>query len=99
MNLGTTPPLYPSAPEEYVHRIGRTGRAGDTGDALVLVSPEENSLLARIERQLGHSLPRRRLPDFDYAAPPAVPPRHQRRPAPASPKGKRQSSRGRVRRR
>lgn len=58
----------PTAPEEYVHRIGRTGRAGDSGDALVLVSPEENSLLARIERQLGHRLPRRHLEDFDYAA-------------------------------
>jgi ATP-dependent RNA helicase RhlE len=57
----------PAASEEYVHRIGRTGRAGDTGDALVLVSPEENGLLARIERQLGRSIPRRRLADFDYA--------------------------------
>ena len=56
----------PNAPEEYVHRIGRTGRAGDTGDALVLVSPEENGLLARIERQLGQRLPRQTLPDFDY---------------------------------
>jgi ATP-dependent RNA helicase RhlE len=60
----------PVAPEEYVHRIGRTGRAGDTGDSLVLVSPEENNLLARIEKQLGHSIPRRRLNDFDYTAAP-----------------------------
>jgi ATP-dependent RNA helicase RhlE len=58
----------PNAPEEYVHRIGRTGRAGDKGDALVLVAPDEGNLLARIERQLGHRLPRRHLTDFDYAA-------------------------------
>ncbi|MCE9530125.1 MAG: DEAD/DEAH box helicase [Planctomycetes bacterium] len=57
----------PGAPEEYVHRIGRTGRAGDTGDSLVLVSPEENSLLNRIERQLGQRLPRKHLDDFDYS--------------------------------
>ena len=56
----------PEVPEEYVHRIGRTGRAGDEGDALVLVSPEEGGLLARIERQLGQRLPRRHLSDFDY---------------------------------
>ncbi len=58
----------PGAPEEYVHRIGRTGRAGDAGDALVFVSPEENGLLARIERQLEQRLPRQHLEDFDYQA-------------------------------
>lgn len=59
----------PNAPEEYVHRIGRTGRAGDNGDSLVLVSPEENGLLARIERQLGKRIPRQQVEDFDYGAP------------------------------
>ena len=58
----------PNAPEEYVHRIGRTGRAGDNGDSVVLVSPEENGLLARIERQLGQRIPREHLADFDYGA-------------------------------
>jgi ATP-dependent RNA helicase RhlE len=71
----------PHAPEEYVHRIGRTGRAGDQGDALVLVSPEENHLLARIERQLGRRLPRREVPEFDYAARPA-PKGSKQRPLP-----------------
>src|SRR5207245_2352076 len=56
----------PHVPEEYVHRIGRTGRAGDKGDSLVLVSPEEGPLLARIERQLGKRIPRLNVPDFDY---------------------------------
>ena len=72
----------PTAPEEYVHRIGRTGRAGDSGHALVLASPEEHSQLARIERQLGQRLPRRHLPDFDYAAKEA--PKAQAKPQPFS---------------
>jgi len=58
----------PNAPEEYVHRIGRTGRAGDAGDAVVLLAPEENGLLARIERQLGERLVRKHVEDFDYQA-------------------------------
>ncbi len=60
----------PDVPEDYVHRIGRTGRAGAEGDAFVLVSPEEEPSLARIERQVGHRLPRVTLPDFDYRQPP-----------------------------
>lgn len=56
----------PAAPEEYVHRIGRTGRAGDEGTALTLVSPEEKAQLERIERRLGKAIPRIKLDDFDY---------------------------------
>jgi len=56
----------PDVPEDYVHRVGRTGRAGATGDAFVLVSPDEEASLGRIERQLGQRLPRVTLPDFDY---------------------------------
>jgi ATP-dependent RNA helicase RhlE len=56
----------PDVPEDYVHRIGRTGRAGAEGDAFILVSPEEEGSLARIERQAGQRLPRVTLPDFDY---------------------------------
>ena len=56
----------PDVPEDYVHRIGRTGRAGATGDAFLLVSPDEEASLARIERQVGQRLPRITLPDFDY---------------------------------
>ena len=40
----------PSSPEGYVHRIGRTGRAGRTGDAITLVEPREQWLLKNIER-------------------------------------------------
>jgi ATP-dependent RNA helicase RhlE len=59
----------PDAPEEYVHRIGRTGRAGDTGNAVLLVSPAETVLVARIERQLGQRIPTQRVADFDYTIP------------------------------
>jgi len=48
----------PHSPEDYVHRIGRTGRAGSSGEAISLVEPEEHKLLADIERLLKRSIPR-----------------------------------------
>jgi ATP-dependent RNA helicase RhlE len=57
----------PAVPDDYVHRIGRTARAGAEGDAWVLVSPAEEKALTQIERQIGQRLPRVLLPDFDYA--------------------------------
>lgn len=54
----------PNVPEDYVHRIGRTGRAGLGGEAISLVSPEENSLLRDIEKLLGQKIQRREIPDF-----------------------------------
>src|SRR5262249_44165384 len=59
----------PNVPEDYVHRIGRTGRAEAEGDAFVLVAPAEERSLARIERHIGQRLPRVALPDLDYARP------------------------------
>jgi ATP-dependent RNA helicase RhlE len=56
----------PHTPEDYVHRIGRTGRVEATGDAFTLMSPEEQPDLQAIERFLGRSIPRVTLPDFDY---------------------------------
>jgi ATP-dependent RNA helicase RhlE len=58
----------PDVPDDYVHRIGRTGRAKAEGDAWVLVAPREEPSLARIERQVGQRLPRVTLPDFDYTS-------------------------------
>jgi len=58
----------PMAPEDYIHRVGRTGRAQATGDAFTFVSPEEDQDLADIERKLGRRLQRVTLPDFDYTA-------------------------------
>jgi ATP-dependent RNA helicase RhlE len=56
----------PADPDDYVHRIGRTARAGAEGDAFLLVAPGEEKALAQIERQVGQRLPRVLLPDFDY---------------------------------
>jgi ATP-dependent RNA helicase RhlE len=56
----------PHTPEDYIHRIGRTGRMDNTGDALTLVSPEERKEVAAIERSLGHKVRRVTVPRFDY---------------------------------
>ena len=47
----------PHVPEDYIHRIGRTGRAGSSGTAHSLVSPEEQKLLTGIQRLLKHRIP------------------------------------------
>jgi len=60
----------PQLAADYVHRVGRTGRARASGDALTLVSPEEQQEFARIERALGVRVPRVQLEGFDYAARP-----------------------------
>ncbi|AQW29195.1 DEAD/DEAH box helicase [Ralstonia syzygii subsp. celebesensis] len=51
--------------EDYVHRIGRTGRAGASGDALSLFAPGDERLLADIEKLIKRNLPRETLTDFD----------------------------------
>jgi ATP-dependent RNA helicase RhlE len=48
----------PSAPEDYVHRIGRTGRAGASGKAISLVSPEEEKYLKEIEKLIKSEIPK-----------------------------------------
>jgi ATP-dependent RNA helicase RhlE len=48
----------PNVPEDYVHRIGRTGRAGNTGEAVSLVCVDEHKLLRDIERLLNHPIPK-----------------------------------------
>ena len=48
----------PQVPEDYIHRIGRTGRAGSSGEALSLVCPEEAWMLAEIEKLLKRQIPR-----------------------------------------
>src|SRR3954462_2536277 len=54
----------PYAAEDYIHRIGRTGRAGSTGEAISLVCAEEHRMLADIERELKRKLVRLPLPDL-----------------------------------
>lgn len=61
----------PSVPEDYIHRIGRTARAGATGCAVSLVAPDEASQLKGIERLLRRNLPVTPLPALARIAMPA----------------------------
>jgi ATP-dependent RNA helicase RhlE len=54
----------PHSPEDYVHRIGRTGRAGLTGEAISLVAPEDMEALAAIEKLLKRRIERVLVPGF-----------------------------------
>jgi len=60
----------PPVPEDYIHRVGRTARAEQTGDAITLVSPEDEADIKRIERAVGGKIPRIRLENFDYDSAP-----------------------------
>ena len=62
----------PQASDDYIHRVGRTGRAEATGDAFTLMAPEEEAELRQIEQAIGKRLPRVTVPDFDYQARSAV---------------------------
>lgn len=55
----------PNIPEDYVHRIGRTGRAGASGEAISLVSPDETSFLRDIEKLVGIKLPSETIAGFE----------------------------------
>ena len=79
----------PNVPEDYVHRIGRTARAGGSGRAVSLVAPDEAPLLRDIEQLLRRTLPVLALPAFE------VPPASAQTPsASAPPSGHRQPHRG-----
>jgi ATP-dependent RNA helicase RhlE len=67
----------PNVPEDYVHRIGRTGRAGATGIAISLVSSDEQGLLKDIEKVLRKPIPVAQTPTF-APAPPPVPEHNER---------------------
>jgi ATP-dependent RNA helicase RhlE len=58
----------PEAPDDYIHRVGRTARAGEVGDAFTFVAPDEENDLRAIEKAIGKRLPRITVPDFDYNA-------------------------------
>ncbi|HWI12951.1 MAG TPA: helicase-related protein, partial [Burkholderiales bacterium] len=68
----------PNVPEDYVHRIGRTGRAGSTGAAVSLVDREEMDMLAGIEKLLKRSIERVAIEGFEPSQRPA---HHQASPA------------------
>jgi ATP-dependent RNA helicase RhlE len=56
----------PEHPEDYVHRIGRTGRAQNVGDAFTLMNGEEVGALQAIEHFIGQKIPRLKLENFPY---------------------------------
>ncbi|MCL4112642.1 UNVERIFIED_CONTAM: hypothetical protein GTU68_052089 [Idotea baltica] len=58
----------PNIEEDYVHRIGRTGRAGHDGEAISLVAPEEEKLIRNIERTISQKIPAGEIIGFDINA-------------------------------
>jgi ATP-dependent RNA helicase RhlE len=78
----------PANPEDYVHRIGRTGRAAAVGDAFTLTTPDQAGEIRDIERFIGQKVPQLKLEGFNYAAQPkpamgfqGAAPTHGQRPA------------------
>ena len=63
----------PHDPEVYVHRVGRTARAGARGLALTLLSPDEWLLMGDIEKLVGQVFPREVIPGFEPSVPPLQP--------------------------
>ena len=59
---------FPMHSEDYVHRIGRTGRAHEVGDAISFVTPEDHSALRSLERFIGRGIVRKTAEGFDYRA-------------------------------
>jgi len=71
----------PHVPEDYIHRIGRTGRAGATGEAMSFVAPDEEKYLADIEKLLRKSVPVVTADGFDVERLQAVRPSRSAAPA------------------
>ncbi len=87
----------PQDPDSYVHRVGRTARAGQTGEAITFMSPSEIGDVRAIEHHIGRELPRIELPGYGFglateegAAP--ISPRAEKKAARAS-RGRRMGSR------
>ena len=59
----------PSTPEAYIHRIGRTGRATHSGEALTLITGDDRKMVCAINRIIGSNIEQRTLSAFDYNAP------------------------------
>src|SRR5438045_3102754 len=68
---------FPMHSEDYVHRIGRTGRAHAIGDAISFITPEDQGPLRSLERFIGRGIVRKKAEGFDYNQ--AAPPRDERR--------------------
>lgn len=70
----------PLVAQDYIHRVGRTGRAGASGQAISLVSADEVKQLAAIEAQIGHTLPRHTVRGFEpqHRVPPTANEKNQK---------------------
>jgi ATP-dependent RNA helicase RhlE len=72
---------FPMHAEDYVHRIGRTGRADAVGDAISFVTPDDEQYVRLLEKMTRKTIARKRVEGFDYTdAAPAPSPSHQPRP-------------------
>jgi len=67
---------FPMHSEDYVHRIGRTGRAHAIGDAISFITPEDRGPMRSLERFIGRGIVRKKAEGFDYNQ--AAPPRDER---------------------
>jgi ATP-dependent RNA helicase RhlE len=84
----------PFSSDDYIHRGGRTARAGAVGEVVTFVAPDEEEALRTIEKTIGTVLPRVILPNFDHG-------KHERVPAPVAPPergARRRGGRGRGQR-
>jgi ATP-dependent RNA helicase RhlE len=80
---------FPMHAEDYVHRIGRTGRAHAVGDAISFVTPEDQTELRALERFIGRGIVRKKADGFNYAA--VVPYVAEERPRHQQPRGQQRS--------
>jgi ATP-dependent RNA helicase RhlE len=62
----------PSTPEAYIHRIGRTGRAANSGEAFTLITGEDSKMVSAIDRAIGSPIERRTIEGFDYGTGPVA---------------------------
>jgi ATP-dependent RNA helicase RhlE len=76
----------PAFAEDYVHRIGRTGRANATGDAITLVSPDEEKHLRQIEKFIGRKIKQEKCPEFVRSAPVVPYSKTEEKPRSAAPR-------------
>ncbi|MGZ5492785.1 MAG: DEAD/DEAH box helicase [Thermoanaerobaculia bacterium] len=77
---------FPMQPEDYVHRIGRTGRAEAAGDAISFITLEDGPAVRDLEKMIGRRIERRSVQSFEHGASAMISAHHpapSRRPAPA----------------
>jgi ATP-dependent RNA helicase RhlE len=86
----------PAFAEDYIHRIGRTGRAESTGDAITFVSRDENKYLLSIERFIGRQFDMEKAPGFVYLKSESPLQHHVDKSRPVSRTGKHSAAAGRI---